>query len=76
MNIGLSETSPKIDASFNKRIKTIASHLNNEKFKNAYASFDFSNLKPHWFVYYFFCKKRFALGVYVMLRLMRTFVNK
>ncbi len=76
MNIGLSEVSPKIDSTIYKRVKAIASHLNNEKFKNAYATFDFFNLKPHWFVYYYLCKIRFALGVYMTLLLMRSFTNK
>lgn len=76
MNIGLSEVSPKIKTSAFKRIKSINGHLNNEMFKNAYKIFQFSYLRPHWYLYYYFCKMRFGIGVYTMLKMMRMFTNK
>jgi|SRR6218665_360734 len=76
MNIGLSEVSKKNSSPFYKKIRTISSHLNSKLYREAYTTFDFSPLRLEWYVYFYFCKIRFAIGVYVMLRFIKLFTNK
>jgi hypothetical protein len=76
INIGLSVVSKKNNATSIKKIQTISSYLKNKLFKDAYSTFDFSNLEPHWYVYFCFCKIRFGIGAYLVLLFMRFFTNK
>lgn len=76
MNIGLSETSKKNSASTKSKIKLLTSYLNNPIYINAYKTFDFYSLRPHWYIYFYMCKLKSGFGTYMMLKLMRLFVNK
>lgn len=76
MNIGLSETSKKNSASIIHKIKSMTSYLNNPIYIDAYKTFDFSSLQPHWYIYFYMCKLKSGFGIYLMLKLMRLFVNK
>jgi glycosyltransferase involved in cell wall biosynthesis len=75
MNIGLSEESPRNQKSLIEKIRSINSYLKQDLYKYSYANFPFKSLAFHWRIFYFFCKWRFGVGVYIMLKCMRIFIK-
>ncbi len=75
MNIGLSETSPRNSISIWQQIKNLKLYLKSPVYQNAYKHFQYGYLKPHWRIFYSFCKLQSALGVYLLLKIMRVFIR-
>ncbi len=76
INIGLSETSPKYKRSIIDQIAAINKCITNPLYVQAYQNFNLKYLPVHWKIFYLFCKIKFTLGVYFMLKIMRIFIVK
>lgn len=76
INIGLSEISPRNLISTKTKIKNIKKYLNHPTFVDAYSKLEFKYFPVHWAVFFILCKKRNALGVFLLLKSMRVFIKK
>lgn len=73
INIGLSITSQKIKESHGTRIKHFKEVLNHEVYTNALRSFQMEYLPFHWKVYFYLCKRKWAIPAYIMTNIMNKF---
>lgn len=58
------------------RIRNIKKFISTERYKKAYGRLNMKYLPIHWKIFFFFCKKRFALGVYLLLIAMNKIIEK
>jgi len=77
IGIGLTELSSPTKNNYQK-IKHIESILNYPVYVNAYKHLELKHFiqKPHWFIFFLFCKIRFSIGVYSLLLLMKHFKKR
>jgi glycosyltransferase involved in cell wall biosynthesis len=73
INIGLSITSQKIKESHGTRMKHYKEVLNHEVYKNALRSFQMEYLPFHWKVYFYLCKRKWAIPAYIMTNIINKF---
>lgn len=76
MNVGLSEVSPRNIKSRKEKIKALNTYLNHDRYITAYKNLRFEYFPIHWRLFYRFCKWRFGVGVYWMLKGMQLFIRK
>ncbi len=74
IGLGLNELCNKV--SHGERIKNIKKILSSEQYIRAFANLDFKYFPIHWKIFFKLCKKRLALGVYVLLTVMQTLIGK
>ena len=75
MNIGLSETSPRNSKSNKEILKSLTVYLNHPIYRKAFERFSYP-LKPfHWWVFFYSCKNRRSVLVFVLLKAMRIFIK-
>lgn len=59
-----------------ERIKNLRKFLSTQRYKNAYHDFDMQYLPVHWKLFFWVCKKRFAVGVYILLLVMQKIIER
>lgn len=74
IGLGLNELSNK--ESHSVRIKNIRNILDSQYYKKAYQNLEPSYFPIHWRVFFFLCKKRCAVGVYILLNAMQMMIGK
>uniref|UniRef100_A0A832G255 Glycosyltransferase family 2 protein n=1 Tax=Ignavibacterium album TaxID=591197 RepID=A0A832G255_9BACT len=76
MNIGLSEVSPRNTIPSKNKIINIKRYLNDPLYVNAYSKLDFKYFPIHWAFFFILCKRKNAIGVFLLLKIMRLFIKK
>lgn len=74
IGLGLNELCNK--ASHGERIKNLKKILNSEQYIKAYKNLEFAYFPIHWKIFFILCKKRCAVGVYVLLNAMQMMIGK
>ncbi|KXK40736.1 MAG: family 2 glycosyl transferase [Bacteroidetes bacterium OLB9] len=75
MNIGLSETSPRNSKSVRDIIQSLKEYLNHPTYIKAYMHFQYPIQPFQWWLFFYACKKRWAICVYGLLKGMRLFIK-
>jgi glycosyltransferase EpsH len=73
INIGLSITSKKIKESHGKRMIHFKEVLNHSVYSNALSNFQIEYLPVYWKMYFYLCKKKWAMLAYIMSNIMNKF---
>ncbi|MDW7761967.1 MAG: glycosyltransferase family 2 protein [Acidobacteriota bacterium] len=73
IGLGLTELSDYNKKTVAKKIKYLGGVLKHPEYKAAYKKMKLKYLiiRPQWFLFFFFCKKNFSLGVYTLLFFMK-----
>lgn len=58
------------------RIKNLKSFLATERYRKAYCGLNMKYLPIHWKIFFFLCKKRFAIGTYFLLIVMQKIIER
>lgn len=74
IGLGLNELCNK--ASHSERIKNLKKILASEQYVKAYGSLEFGYFPIHWTIFFLLCKKRCAVGVYLLLNAMQMLIGK
>jgi glycosyltransferase involved in cell wall biosynthesis len=70
INIGLSITSSRIKEGHVKRINHFKEVLNNQVYINALTKFQVEYLPMYWKIFYYFCKRKWAILAYILSNIM------
>jgi len=75
MNIGLSEVSTRNKKNMLEQIRSLNSYLSEPIYVKSFNDLSFKYFPIHWKIFFYFCKLKFGLGVFLMLKGMRVIIK-